>query len=100
MHEAGRSGALARCAWLPRGRTGRALGARWTGARAGLACVAVVAAVALLVDPDGAPVVKVAHAGAWAELALLLTTTPQVIAEEFFRVTLQTRIGALRIIPI
>lgn len=82
--------------WLvARGYRAGALGARWTAARAGLACVAVVAAVALLVDAEGAPVVKVAQAGASAELALLLTTAPQVIAEEFLRMTLQTRIAAV-----
>lgn len=36
-----------------------------------------------------------ARAGARAELALLLTTTPQFIAEEFLPMTTQTRIAAL-----
>ncbi len=81
--------------WLvSRGYRAAALGARWTAARTGLVCVAIVAVAALLVDPEGAPVVLVARAGAWAELALVITTAPQVFAEEFLRMTLQTRIAA------
>jgi len=82
--------------WLVvRGYRAAGLGFRWTGASIGLVCTAVVAASALAVDPDGSPVVMVARAGAWAELLVLLTTLPQVFAEEFMRMTLQTRIAAM-----
>ncbi|MCG3135544.1 MAG: hypothetical protein HMLKMBBP_03251 [Planctomycetes bacterium] len=82
--------------WLMvRGYRTRDLGGRWTGAAAGLACVAVVAAAAVAVDPDGAPVVRAARLGAWGEFALLVTALPQVFAEEFLRMTFQTRIAAL-----
>ncbi|MBL8803493.1 MAG: CPBP family intramembrane metalloprotease [Planctomycetes bacterium] len=73
-----------------------ALGLRWTGVRAALACVAVVAVTALSVDLDDAPIVKGARAGAWTELALLVALPSlQVFAEEVLRLTLQTRIAAL-----
>jgi len=83
--------------WLVRrGYRTAALGLRWTGAGAALACVAVVAVTALSVDLDDAPLVKGVRAGAWAELALVIAgAAPQVIAEEVLRLTLQTRIAAL-----
>lgn len=83
--------------WLAwRGYRANALGVRWTGMSAALACAAVVAATALSVDPAGAPLVKAVRAGAWAELALVIAgAAPQVIAEEVLRLTLQTRIAAL-----
>lgn len=82
--------------WLRlRGYGLRDLGARWTGARAGAASALVVAVTALVVAPEDAPIVKLVRAGAWREFALFATVVPQVFAEEFLRMTFQTRIAAL-----
>lgn len=82
--------------WLRlRGYGFRDLGARWTGAGVGAASALVIAGTALLVAPDDAPIVKLVRAGAWREFALFATAAPQVFAEEFLRMTFQTRIAAL-----
>jgi membrane protease YdiL (CAAX protease family) len=80
---------------LLRGYGPRELGLRFRGLAAGAAVLAITAGAALLADPEGVTLwPALAETGGWGSL-LVMGFLSAALPEEFTRVALQTRAGAL-----